>query len=244
MKRIIGYLLILSLLSTTATACHHEDSALSSSYEYPTALILAGDRNSDGEYDVFDSNNNGILELERDAIMSLDSGIDTPNVHLSNFELQDESGKLYNLDTLKEKDITVICVWAYWCPDCFWELYGLTHMVDDNNNVYSFFENMPSNVQWISLTVQGPSNRDDWISSVNVFSNYLHLPFEHIIDDSEQTQEFISTFRNLKTDERDYTSTIPCVAIVNSDGYVLEVLYEQDGKTTAEEIIKFANTYQ
>ena len=219
--------------------CKDRGSTSASNNDSSQSMILAEDRNSDGKYDIFDSNNDGILDPSEDALLSLDTGIDYPDVYLPDFELVDENGIIYSSQSLKDSKITVICVWAYWCPDCFWELYGLTHRQDEEGNVYNFFENMPEGVQWISVTTSGPDDRNIWLESVETFSNYLRLPFSHIVDGSEETSSFVSSFRTLITDERDYTNTVPCVAIVNSDGYVLEVLYEQDGETTEQEILKY-----
>ena len=239
MKNKIKFLLCI-LIPIALIGCRNASSFNESSIDDTSVKILAEDRNSDGKFDIFDSNNDGVLDIEEDALLSLDTGIDYPDVYLPDFELVDTNGIVYNLDSVKKYDITVICVWAYWCPDCFWELYGLTHMQDDDGNVYSFFEQMPDNVQWISLTTSGPDDYDAWLESVNTLSTYLHLPFNHVVSNSEETNQFVSSFRNLITQERDYTNTVPCVAIVDSNGYVLEVLYEQDGQTTAQEVLKYA----
>lgn len=237
-KRVIS---ILSIILISLTGCKISDGVSddNSAQSKSETTILAADRNLDGKYDLFDSNNDGVLDVKNDALLSLDSGIDNPGIKLTEFELTDENGYTYTLDSIKEKDLTVICVWAYWCPDCFWELYGLTRLQDEEGNVYSYFDKIPDNIQWISLTVSGPDDYDMWKESVDTFSSYLHLPFSHIIDGSDKALSFVNSFRTLITEERDYTNTIPCVAIIDSDGNVLEVLYEQDGKTVANEIDKY-----
>ncbi len=230
---------LLPLMITFLTVgCSSKDSSFIISREDGT-YILAEDLNGDGIFDSFDSNGDGKTDI---SYGSSDSNIDTEVRQIADFEVSSINGKTYNNEYFSNNRLTVIVIWGYWCPDCMFELYGLSNYEIENGNKVNYLSTLPSDVGVFGLTIGTNSvnsdNAERFETVIREYSDIYGIEFDNVLA-SDNTSKLSDSIRQYKTDNRDYSSTVPAVAIVDAQGNIREVIYEGSAKQIVTEIDKY-----
>ena len=248
---IVTSLLITGCSNTTASISSTESSSDNSVIETSISenatnitqlenYVYAEDSDNDGKYDKFDSDGDGVTDVN--FSYNSDSNIDTDCGTISDFSFTSINGITYSNDTLKENKLNIVVIWGYWCPDCLYELYHLSnYKSEDSDDYYNYFDSLPDNVGIFGVSVGSSTINGSDISRfeevVREYCDIYNITFDNILAaDDEYT--LLDSIRTYKTGNRDYSTTVPAVALIDSDGNILEVIYEGNADQVIEEINK------
>ena len=196
--------------------------------------IYATDTDGDDKYDNFDTDNDGLLDLK--VSFNNSNNVDTNADTISDFSITSLSGQVYDNSTIAQNDLNVVIIWGYWCPDCVYELYHLTNYQDvETNTYYNYFDTLPDNVGVFGISVGSTfvneTNLDRFTEVTQKFCDLYDIPFDNVLGTSD-VQNFMDSIRTYKTESNDFSSTVPAVALIDSDGNITwTVTITNDNKT-------------
>lgn len=199
----------------------------------------AEDSNNDGKYDKFDSDGDGITDLTYS--FDSDDNIDTETGYVPEFSLISIDGKTYDNAFLMKNELNVVIIWGYWCPDCLYELYHLTNYyeTEDSEEAVNIFNQLSDKVGVFGISIGSDTvNTDDidrFETVVREYCDIYDIPFDNILNTAEAS-DLLNSIRTYKTENRDYSSTVPAVALIDPQGNIIEVIYEGSADQIVKEI--------
>lgn len=234
-KNIGVYMTIVILL---LTGCAHSSNNLNGSVngiEEGKNHVYAADTNNDGKYDSFDSDGDGVLDINT---VSPDSNIDYSPGKIADFSVTSINGVTYDNESFSKNRLNIVIIWGYWCPDCMYELYHLAnYQPSDSSEYVNYFDTLPSDVGVLGISVGSSTvNGEDiekFTVTTNQFCSVYGVNFDNVLAVYDE-YVLLDSIRTYKTENRDYSSTVPAVALIDPQGNIIEVIYEG----SAEQIVK------
>ncbi len=124
---------------------------------------------------------------------------DADRLNIGTFEAQTLDAETVTQDVFADYDLTVINIWATWCPPCLEEMADLQ----------TVYENMPENVNFFSICDDATEQRDLAIQ---------------ILEDNGCTFPTLETNEQIDTNIMSRVAAFPTTLFVDSEGYVVNAI--------------------